>query len=217
VLDFHQAPVIRVGQSRASELPLSDPRVSRRHLSLEARGHAVRVRDLDTSNGTKVGGAWILDALLTGGETIEIGQTQIKIMRAGTVTPPAEGPHESFGRLVGRSEIMERTFAVLERLAVSNLHLLIEGETGTGKALAAEAIHDAGPRARRPFSVFSASATEGDEQLEQLFGARDPGAMELASSGTLVIDDVENLSDAAQQRLAPALERGTLRRLDGRG
>src|SRR5512140_3494214 len=73
VLDWNLAPRALVGQSRVCELTLGDPHVSRRHLALSPAGHAVRVTDLGATNGTRIGGVRMVEALLTGGETIELG------------------------------------------------------------------------------------------------------------------------------------------------
>jgi DNA-binding NtrC family response regulator len=215
VLDWNQTPSPVVGQSRVCDLTLHDPRVSRRHLSLSPEGHAVRLRDVGSTNGTRVGGVRVIDALLTGGEAIEIGDTSLKLVRAGAMTvPPSSRDH--FGRLVGASQAMQRVYALAERLASAPLPILVEGETGTGKALLAEAIHDAGPRVQGPFLVHDASVLSGDQELSHLFGDEGPGMFEMASGGTLVIDEIGELGDAAQARLVAVLERGIVQRVDGR-
>src|SRR4051812_42752528 len=80
VLDWNQSPSPVVGQSRICELALHDPRVSRRHVSLSQEGHLVRLRDVGSSNGTRVGGVRVEAALLSGGETIDIGDSSLKIV-----------------------------------------------------------------------------------------------------------------------------------------
>jgi DNA-binding NtrC family response regulator len=143
--------------------------------------------DLGATNGTYVAGVRVLEALLRGGETIELGDSSLRVVRAGNLaaTPVSRG---RFGRVLGGSQEMQRVFALAERLSPSPLPLLIEGETGTGKALLAEAIHDAGPRARGPFVVFDCGAHGPDEQLVALHVA-----IEQASGGTLVLDEVGDL------------------------
>jgi DNA-binding NtrC family response regulator len=212
VLDWNVAPRVMVGQSRLSELALADARVSRRHLALAPAGHRVRVTDLESTNGTRVGGIRIVEALLEGGELIEIGDSALKLVRAGSL-PAAQHSRASFGRVLGRSPEMQPLFALAERLASSPLPLLLEGETGTGKELLAEAIHEAGPRAAYPMVVHDASAFSGEDELVALFGREAPGAIELAHGGTVVLDEVGELGDAAQMRLATFVERGVLQRL----
>jgi DNA-binding NtrC family response regulator len=215
VLDWNAAPRALVGQSRLCELPLADPRVSRRHLAVAPAGHAVRVTDLGSTNGTRVGGVRIVEALLTGGETIEVGDTSMKLVRAGNMPQATAHSGGGFGRVLGDSPEMQRLFALAERLTGSPLPLLIEGETGTGKELLAEAIHETGPRATRALVVHDCSAFSGDDALVALFGGATHGAIELANGGTLVLDEVGELPDAAQNRLATFVERGVLQRAGG--
>lgn len=216
VLDWNVAPRVLVGQSRLCEVPLADPRVSRRHLALAPAGHAVRMTDLGSTNGTRIGGVRIVEALLAGGETIEVGDTTFKLVRAGSM-PELGAPRAGFGRVLGRSPAMQRLFALAERLATSPspLPLLVEGETGTGKELLVEAMHEAGPRARGPLVVHDCSAFTGDDDLAALFGRESAGAIELAHGGTLVLDEVGHLGDGAQARLAAFVERGAVQRLAG--
>ena len=216
VLDWNVAPRVLVGQSRLCEVPLADPRVSRRHLALAPAGHAVRVTDLGSTNGTRIGGVRIVEALLAGGETIEVGDTTFKLVRAGSM-PELGALRAGFGRVLGRSPVMQRLFALAERLATSPspLPLLVEGETGTGKELLVEAMHEAGPRARGPLVVHDCSAFTGDDELAALFGRESAGAVELAHGGTLVLDEVGHLGDGAQARLAAFVERGAVQRLAG--
>ncbi len=214
VLDWNATPRVLVGKSPVCDFVLGDVRVSRRHLALEPRGHEVHLVDLGATNGTWIGGVRVLEALLRGGEAVDVGDTTLRIVRAGHLaeTPIARG---KLGRVVGGSQEMQRVFALAERLSPSALPLLLEGETGTGKALLAEAIHDVGPRARGPFVVFDCGALAGDEQLASLFGRDTPGAIEQAHGGTLVLDEVGDLADAAQVRLAYVLERGAVQRVLG--
>jgi two-component system response regulator HydG len=218
VLDWNAAPRALVGQSRLCELPLADARVSRRHLAVAPAGHAVRITDLGSTNGTRVGGLRIVEALLSGGETIELGDSTVKLVRAGSM-PEASGHRRAgFGRVLGQSPEMQRLFALAERLSGSPLPLLIEGETGTGKELLAEAVHEIGPRASRALVVHDCSAFAGDDALVALFGGGPhalPGAIEQANGGTLVLDEVGDLPDAAQTRLATFVERGVLQRVGG--
>ncbi|MBX3187792.1 MAG: sigma 54-dependent Fis family transcriptional regulator [Labilithrix sp.] len=216
VLDWNARPRVLVGQSPVCDFVLADPRVSRRHLALSPEGHRVRLTDLGTTNGTRVGGVQMIEVLLAGGEAIELGDTSLRLVRAGNMPDAPARDRDRFGRVLGRSQEMQRLFALAERLSVSPLPLLIEGETGTGKELLAEAIHDTGPRAAHPFVVYDASAHAGDEELVMLFGRNAPGAIEQAHGGTLVLDEVGDLSDAAQARLVSVVERGHLQRLDGR-
>lgn len=214
VLDWNANPRVLIGKSAVCTLQLTDPRVSRRHIALSPRGHAVVVTDLQSTNGTAIGGVRVIEAIVAGGETIELGGTMLKVARGGHL-PEGPRPRTRFGRVVGASQEMQRLFVLSEKLSASTLPVLVEGETGTGKALLAEAIHDASPRATLPFVIFDCGAHGGDEQLAALFGRQGPGAIEQAHGGTLVLDEVGELSDAAQTRLVSALERGQVQRTTG--
>ncbi|WP_394822081.1 sigma-54-dependent Fis family transcriptional regulator [Pendulispora albinea] len=213
ILDWNKVPQALVGQSQVCELVLSDPRTSRRHLSLTSEGTALRVVDLRSTNGTRVGGIRITEALLEGGELIELGDSSLRVARAGELRMGAEG-RERFGRVLGKSQAMQRLFAACEALSTSTLPVIIEGETGTGKELLAEAIHETGPRSAAPFIVFDCAAHDEEAQLEALFGGpRGPGALDQARGGTLVIDEIGELGMQAQSRVAALLDRGELRRV----
>ena len=209
VLDWNKTPQVLVGQSKLCELVLDDPRVSRRHFALGPAGRALRLVDLRSTNGTRVGGTRVVEALLDGGESIEIGDTVLRVARAGEIAPATStGAADAFGRVLGASQAMKRLFALCAALARSALPLVIEGETGTGKELLAEAIHEAGPRAAGPFVVFDCAAHDDADAVEALFGgALGGGAVEQAAGGTLVLDQVGELGPQAQARLGPAIER----------
>lgn len=216
VLDWNARPRVLVGKSAICDLVLDDPRVSRRHLALAPDGHRVRVTDLGATNGTRIAGVRMIEAIVTGGEIIELGDSTLRLVRAGNLPESAARDRDRFGRVLGKSQEMQRLFALAERLSASPLPLLIEGETGTGKELLAEAIHDAGPRAKQPFVVYDCSAHTGDEELAALYGYQGPGAIEQAHGGTLVLDEVGDLGPAAQARLVSVVERAHVQRLDGR-
>ena len=109
-------------------------------------------------------------------------------------------------KLIGKSPAMVQLREEILDLAQSEGHILIDGETGTGKTLVAHALHAAGPRAGKPFVILSASAFEGKTLCRRLFGPslaeeHFHPALEEARGGTLVIEDVEVLGDEAEAKL----------------
>jgi DNA-binding NtrC family response regulator len=111
---------------------------------------------------------------------------------------------------------MRVVFAVCQRLAAADVPVVIEGETGTGKELVAECLHEASARAAGPFVVFDCAATPRHLTEAALFGERDAakvGVFELANGGTLLLDEIGDLDLAAQGALLRVIERGELRRL----
>ena len=117
-------------------------------------------------------------------------------------------------KLIGQSKPMERLKEDVLDLGQADGHVLIEGETGTGKTLVAHALHAVGARASKKFVLISCSAYDEETLVRMIFGpAQDDEpvpAMEAARGGTLVLEDIEALSHAVQARLLTAInDRGT--------
>jgi transcriptional regulator with GAF, ATPase, and Fis domain len=131
----------------------------------------------------------------------------------------------SFGRFVGGSPEIRRLYPLAERLARSQVPVIIEGETGTGKEVLAEAIHGASPRSAGPYVVFDCTAVPASLLEADLFGyergaftgafAARKGVFEQAHGGTLLIDEIGDLDIALQPKLLRAIERCEIRRLGG--
>jgi DNA-binding NtrC family response regulator len=120
---------------------------------------------------------------------------------------------------------MRRLFAVLERIAASSAPLLIEGETGTGKELCAEAVHLSSPRRARPFVVCDLAGVPRSLIESELFGHRKgaftgatsdrPGALASADTGTLFLDELAELEIDLQPRLLRAIEAKAFKPIGG--
>jgi DNA-binding NtrC family response regulator len=216
------APVL-VGTSQVCAMRLVDPMVSRRHLALELSERGLSLRDLGSTNGTRVAGVRVAEVLLEGGERIQIGATTLRLEGDHAGTLPDLPRETSFGRVFGASAEMRRLYPLLTRLAQSTIPVVIEGETGTGKEALAEAIHEVGPRARGPFVVFDCTAVAPSLLESELFGhekgaftgaagAR-PGLFQQAHGGTLLIDEIGDLDLPLQPKLLRAIERSQVRPL----
>jgi DNA-binding NtrC family response regulator len=216
------APVL-VGKSPVCTLCIDDPEVSRRHLSLELSANGLLLRDLGSKNGTRVNGVRIVEALLEGGEKIEIGATALRVEASDGSMVPSVSTATSFGRVVGSSVAMRRLYPLCERLAAASIPVIIEGETGTGKEALAESIHEASPRASGPFVVFDCTTVTPSLLESELFGhekgaftgaiATRPGVFEQADGGTLLFDEIGDLDPALQPKLLRAIERSEVRPL----
>jgi DNA-binding NtrC family response regulator len=118
-------------------------------------------------------------------------------------------------KLIGASPAMERLREDILDLGQADGHVLIDGETGTGKTLVAHALHAVGSRAGKKFVLISCAAMDEDSLIRRLFGPMLPEdsrlpAVEEARGGTLVLEDIEALSDTAQARLLTMInEQGT--------
>ncbi|KPP87884.1 MAG: two-component system, NtrC family, C4-dicarboxylate transport response regulator DctD [Rhodobacteraceae bacterium HLUCCO07] len=109
-------------------------------------------------------------------------------------------------KLIGVSPAMERLREDILDLGQADGHVLIDGETGTGKTLVAHALHAVGMRAGKKFVLVSCAALEEDALSKRLFGPMMPEdsqlpAVEEARGGTLVLEDIETLPDAVQSKL----------------
>ena len=129
---------------------------------------------------------------------------------------PPQDPR--FDDLVHRSRSMARVVAMARRVAVRGVTVLIEGESGTGKELLARAIHSGSPRHQKPFIAVNCGAIAPDVVESELFGHRKgaftgatqdrKGHFEEAHGGTLLLDEVGELSPRAQVELLRALQEG---------
>ncbi|HEX8794878.1 MAG TPA: sigma 54-interacting transcriptional regulator [Polyangiaceae bacterium] len=218
------APLL-VGHSPACDLRLSDRTASRRHASFDVIDQRVQLTDLGSTNGTTVNGISVNGARLRGGETVRIGQTTLRVELESESAVRPVSRATSFGRAIGASPEMRRLYPLCERLAATMLPVVIEGETGTGKELLAESLHEEGPRAAGPFIVFDCTAVPPNLVESELFGhekgaftgavATRKGVFELAHGGTLLIDEIGDLEPALQPKLLRAIERSEVRRVGG--
>lgn len=137
----------------------------------------------------------------------------------------AHAAPESFHELIGRSEPMQRVYDAIARVALSTSTVLIRGESGTGKELVARAIVASGPRAQKPFVSINCAALPENLIETELFGhekgaftdARTAraGHIELAHTGTLLLDEIATLGLALQSKLLRVLEDRAVTRIGG--
>lgn len=214
---------LSIGTAASNQLVLNDRAVSRHHCVINAAEKGFFLRDLGSRNGTTVAGFRVEGVYLGPGALIGLGDSSLRFepLSNEIVEPLAE--EERFGRILGQSTAMRRLFAALPRLAVSDSTILIEGETGTGKGLLAEVIHQKGPRAKGPFVVIDCGAIPPSLIESELFGhgkgafthaftAR-AGAFEAAAGGTVLLDEIGELPLDMQPKLLRALEERVVRRL----
>ena len=201
---------VRVGKDRAGEVALTDPAVSRHHLTLVQTPDGCLLTDPGSTNGTLVNGLRVKEAILTPGTIIEIGDTTLRFQRR---LAELSG---DFASLVGKSAPMRALFRQLEQVAPTALSVVLIGETGTGKELVARAIHQRSPRAKGPCVVLDCAATEPALMAAAMFGHtagaftgatdRRTGAFVSASGGTLFVDEIGELPLELQPKLLRVLE-----------
>lgn len=129
------------------------------------------------------------------------------------------------GDMVSRSPLMQKLFKILPQVAESSSTILIQGETGTGKELLSRAIHDLSSHSNKPFVAVNCGALPDTLLESELFGykagaftnaTRDkPGLFASAKKGTILLDEIGDISPAFQVRLLRVLEDGEYKPLGG--
>ncbi|MCS6912763.1 MAG: sigma 54-interacting transcriptional regulator [Myxococcales bacterium] len=217
--------VIRVGKNEDNDLVLTEETVSRVHFEIVRDAKGYLLRDLHSTNGTFLDGAEIREAYLRPGSVITAGTVQLKFQPYEERIEILPSEKESFGPLLGRSLRMREIFGLLERIAPTEATVLIEGETGTGKDLVAHTIHQHSRRREGPFIVVDCGAVAPNLIESELFGHEKgaftgatttrQGAFELAHTGTLFLDELDELPLDLQPKLLRVLEQREIRRVGG--
>ncbi|MCP4676363.1 MAG: FHA domain-containing protein [Deltaproteobacteria bacterium] len=213
-----------VGKDAACDLCFPDPTVSRRHFEIEKRGDTFLVRDLGSTNGTTIDGTRVNEAFLAPGSRVAAGNVEMIFQAIYESPEPSELPGcEAFGSLLAASPPMKTVLALLRKVASTGTTVLLRGETGVGKSALARAVHEEGPRAKKPFVVFDCASVAPTLIESELFGAEKgaytgavksrPGACEQADGGTLFVDEIADLPLDLQPKLLRLLEEKEVRRL----
>jgi transcriptional regulator with PAS, ATPase and Fis domain len=217
---------VRIGKSLSNDVVLDDPHASRFHCEIRRTAKGYVLRDLDSMNGTRVGDVEVKEGVLHSGATIVVGDTRMTFLAdEGSPSEVVVSDKESFGDVHGRSVRMREVFSVLERIAPTDLTVLLLGETGSGKDVVAQSLHAASPRKDGPMVVFDCASVSPSLIESELFGHMKgaftganetrQGAFERAHGGTLFLDEIGELSLELQPRLLRALEQRTVRRVGG--
>ncbi len=221
--DVGTEPVI-VGRNAACQIVVDDGKVSAVHAEFVATPFGVRLRDLGSRNGTWVGGVRVGDVFLSANTKVRLGETEVlfEAMRPEKVAIPAI---PQFGPLVGQSPPMRAIFDRLSKVSPTDLTVLIQGETGTGKELVAQAIHLASNRAKKPFVVVDcgsipptlAEATLFGHERGAFTGAVDKrlSPFEEAAGGTIFLDELGELPLEVQPKLLRALAERRVKSVGG--
>ena len=216
------AESIRIGR-KGVEVELNDRAVSGVHAEIRLTDHGYRLTDLDSSNGTFVAGMRVKDVYLLPGAKIALGGSQLKFEPLNDSSSVPLWRDVQYASLLGKSWVMRRLYALVEKIALTEATVLITGETGTGKELVAEAVHQRSPRREGPFVVLDCGAIPAQLMEAQIFGHERgsftgatqsrPGVFEQAHGGTLFLDEIGELPLGMQAKLLRAVETRTVRRI----
>jgi DNA-binding NtrC family response regulator len=126
---------------------------------------------------------------------------------------------------IGNSEALHEVFHTIKKVAGVRCNVIVEGESGTGKELAARAIHNMGPVSNRPFVIIDCGALSGTLLESELFGhekgaftgatCSKQGLLQVATGGTVFLDEIGNISDAMQVKLLRAIQEQQITRVGG--
>jgi len=157
----------------------------------------------------------------------KLGDATKRLEQLGASVPHDEATSDADGipRLVGKSQQINHTLSLCERVAASSTTVLLSGETGTGKELTARRIHAMSPRRNNPFVAINCAALPESLLESELFGhekgaftgaqSTKSGLFELSDGGTLLLDEVGEMPTSLQVKLLRILEERRFRRIGG--
>jgi two-component system response regulator AtoC len=215
---------LAIGRDPDCDLPLIDARISRRHARLLAGAGSVRIEDIGSTNGIKVGGVRLERGVpreLPAGEAVRLGPyTLIVLAKQAAVTE--DSAHRA--AIVVRDPSLDGKTELLERIARNGISVLVHGETGTGKEVLARTLHTLSGRPGDLLAINCAALT-GSLLESELFGHErgaftsadraKPGLLEVAGRGTVLLDEIGDLPLELQGKLLRALEARQVYRVGG--
>ncbi len=218
--------LLRIGVDPLCDLVLSDPTASRRHCEIEVRASGFLLQDLGSTNGTYVDELRVREVYLEDGVQVQVGNSLLVFhAEAPDAIVRAHFPTSSDRRIIGRSSAIQNVFDQILKVAPTDLSVIIEGETGTGKELVASAVHTHSNRRDKPFVVFDCSAFPPTLIESELFGHEKgafsgaigihKGVFERADGGTIFFDELGEMDTEFQAKFLRALESGEIRRVGG--
>jgi two-component system, NtrC family, response regulator AtoC len=203
-----------VGRDDTCEVALDHPKISRRHAIVRA-GTPATVEDAGSTNGVRVAGRRLAAgerAALTSGTSFHVGPFEALVLGAPS---PVGQSQDGRAALVVQDPRPDALSAVVQRVAVSDVSVLIQGETGVGKELLANAIHARSGRSGPLLGINCAALSESLLESE-LFGhergaftgatSAKPGLFEAAARGTVFLDEIGDMPLGIQAKLLRAIE-----------
>ncbi len=235
---------VTIGRGPRPSICIDDPSISRLHAILDMGAEFV-VEDAGSTNGTRVGGRSLAPGerrAVAFGEPVEIGSVVIMIVLAWAASDevPANqlvahspalareitAPEDDTGeRVITIEPAMQHIHRIARRVAASDISVLILGETGSGKEILAEAIHDHSPRRDKPLLRLNCAALSEALLESELFGHEKGaftgavqaklGLLESVQGGTVFLDEVAEMPLALQAKLLRVIEERKVTRVGG--
>ncbi|MBS2017729.1 MAG: sigma 54-interacting transcriptional regulator [Deltaproteobacteria bacterium] len=222
---------IVVGRAIDADAHLDDPSLSRHHAALEVRDEGLVIRDLGSKNGTVVGGARLArdtPTPLALGAVAELGTVLLTVVERDEAPLPRRAQsakRQRAPRAFVATPGLAAALSLVERVAATDLPVLLLGETGVGKDVLAERLHAASPRSgKRLVSVNAAALSESLFESE-VFGHEQgaftgatrarAGVLESSDGGTLFLDEIGELSLSLQVKLLRVLDERRVQRVGG--
>jgi DNA-binding NtrC family response regulator len=214
---------VRIGSMEDNDVVLGDDTVSRYHCRITQEDNGYVLLDQRSTNGTFVNKVRIREAFLKPGSIVSVGQSQLRFNAREEEVEIVPSRSDRCAGLIGGNARMREIYSIIEKIAPTATTVVIDGETGTGKEVVAQAIHSLSPRARNDFVVFDCGAVPPNLIESELFGHEKgsftgavmtrQGLFEQADGGTLFLDELGELPLDLQPKLLRALEQREVRRV----
>ena len=214
---------IRIGSMDDNDVVLGDDTVSRYHCRIVQEDNGYALFDQRSTNGTFVNKVRIREAFLKPGSIVSVGQSQLRFNAREEEVEIVPSRSDHCAGLIGGNARMREIYSIIEKIAPTATTVVIDGETGTGKEVVAQAIHSLSPRARNDLVVFDCGAVPPNLIESELFGHEKgsftgavmtrQGLFEQADGGTLFLDELGELPLDLQPKLLRALEQREVRRV----
>lgn len=214
---------IKFGSATDCEMRLTDKTVSRHHLKAVLQNNTAILIDQGSTNGTYIHGSRFKEIAIGHGTEFKVGRTIIKYLPEEEAVEPEPSPDQHFGQLIGGDTKIRQLFKLMGDIAVTDATCLIEGETGTGKELIAEELHNHSLRRDGPFVVFDCGSVPRELIESALFGhikgsftgahTDRNGAFAEAHGGTIFLDEIGEMAIDLQPSLLRVLDKGAIRRV----